>query len=447
MTNHATSHKTDAGHVSGLLRGEFGTPGGIAGIGVTAGDSGLNRAEGSILVLNTNLASPWARKHDSRDAKREREKLKWSRLAAARELLLLNGENESDSKLAKHRTKKCMWCNVAYSVEHWRLGQEHAFFKAVAICGSRSACPVCGEKIWAWDRDEIQRAMTEISKRGLYTCMVTYTLRHDQNMLCGESLDKLNQATRRVKSGKAWQTIKKTYGLQGSITVLENTWSRKNGHHPHKHDVEIMNRFLTDDELAGLQERLTEMYLAALEKLGASGAWGVAVNVRRGSDYVAEYVAKVGHEPKAKKWGAARELSSYAFKTKGNEHGHYSMMQLLDLYADDDGEAGEAWRDYVSAFAGRWMVRWSQGLRQALNIEAETDDLTKASADEKESRVFALYPIEAWRKARRRQGDVIVASLWVEFDEFKARMLDMGIEVESPVFELVDNGFDVKSGK
>jgi len=371
--------------------------------------------------------------------KRERERLKWSRLRGARDLLNLYGEEEQIEKIRRHRTKKCMWVNIAYAVEHWRIEQEHAYFKSVVICGSRCACPVCSQKIWSWDRDEIQSAMSMISQKGLYTVMVTFTLRHDKFMSCADSLRKLNTASRAVKGGRGWQVLKTRYGLQGSITTLENTFSFENGHHPHKHIIEVTNKNLKASELSSLELEISEMYLHHLSRVGASGEIGVAVNVRRADDYVAEYIAKMGHEPRVKKWGASNELTSYAMKTKGNESGHYSMMQLLDLYMDGSQEAGLAWLDYVTAFTGQAMVRWSQGLRDELGLgEGESDDVKASVQDDDKSQVFALYPIESWRKVRERPHDVLDASLRMSWESFVEYLKAKGIEAERPLPKSVD---------
>jgi hypothetical protein len=397
-------------------------------------DSGHFSDEVAPLVLNTNFASggqfSTVLSDFAKNSRRERDRVKWSRLRAARELL---SRYQDDTKLGKHRTKKCMWVNIGYVVEHWKVGVDRAFFKSVVICGSRCACPVCSEKIWAWDRDEIQTALSRISKKGLYTVMVTYTLRHNKFMSCAESLDKLNKATRAVKSGRAWQDIKTQYGFIGSITVWENTWSEASGHHPHKHSVEVTTDNLSDVELQKLEKRISDLYLKALTKVGASGEYGVAVNVRRADDYAAEYIAKVGHEPQAKKWGASNELTSYQAKTKGNESGHYSMMQLLDLWRAGDDGAGAAWLNYVEAFTGRAMVAWSKGLRVKLGMsEQELSEQEKAERDDM-GKVFACYPVDEWKKVRTRPHDILEASLDMGWDAFIEYLKAKGIDAEKPL--------------
>lgn len=425
------------------------------------GDSGGLRGDSPYLVLNTNFASPLP--NDTNFA-RKRQRIKWGRLSLARRLLCdlpddmlhkkrknkrVEYDDEGNVINWKHRTQKCFWVNESFTVQHWRRMSKDAHFRKAVICGSRCACAVCSEKIWNKDRTQFQDAMVRISQRGLYTVMVTFTLRHDRFMRCAESLLKLSEAMRMTKSGKAWQLVEKHFGIEGSITVLENTFSFENGHHPHKHVLEVLNKNLSCGELDEMQGEIERMYIRQLKKLGGSAEYGVAVDVRRGDDYVAGYIAKLGHEPMVKRWGVTNEMSSYMMKTKGNEHGHYSMFQLLDMYGDGDRDAGNAWLDYVSAFTGHGMVRWSPGnkragklsLRELLGMSEDASDQDKAQAVDDKSELFAQYQIASWRKVRTRPHDILEASIDMSFDEFKEYMMSHDIEIESPVFELIDRGF------
>lgn len=403
----------------------------------------------ALLVLNANLASPTQKTADSQRAgQRKRERLKWSRLASAREILWgfdadpKTGKKAIRPKLAEHRTSKCMWVNITFAVEHWRVAGKSAHFRNVYTCGSRCACAVCSEKIWKDDQREIQNALGTISQKGLYTVMVSFTLQHDRFVRCADSLQILRKALKGLKMGKGWQLIKRRYGLLGSIAVMENTFSFENGHHPHRHEILVMSKPVGDVELVSLQKAMSDRYLRCLADAGGRGLEGVALHVRRADDYVAEYVAKVGHEPQVKRWGASNELTSYAQKVRGAQVEHYKMFQLLDLFSDGNIEAGNAWAEYVEAFTGQAMVRWSQGLRELLEMPKAKTDEQKAQANESESKVFALYTQEMYRKVRRRPFDVLDASIDMSFDAFREYLQAKGMDAECPVFELVDNGFD-----
>lgn len=400
---------------------------------VKQGDS---TAESRLLVINTNLASP-----GNSDAILGRvwERLKWDRLHTVRELL----RSSSVAKLNESRTAKCIWTPVAYVVEHRKIAEKKAYFTGVMTCGVRSICPMCNAKISAWDRDEIQEGLMRIASRGWFVVMVTYTQKHNRFMACGDSLSSLNKAMSRTKSGKRWQGMKRKYGLEGSITALENMYSVLNGHHWHKHVLEVLNRFLTDDEIRSMRDDIAGLYLRELSRLGASADFEVGVDIRRGDDYVAEYVSKFGHEPQVTRSGVSYELANVSGKTKGAEHGHFTMFQLVDLYKQGDELAGRAFLEYAEAVRGRAMLSWSAGLREKLGMAAEVSDDEKIKAGEDESRIFALYHNQkAWPKVRERAFDVLEASRGMEFDAFQEYMKAKGIHAESPVFELVDAGFD-----
>lgn len=399
-------------------------------------------AEGGYLVINTKFASA---SHNPREKRQLRERLKWERLHIVRGLL----RGAKSEKLQKSRTVKCMYVPVAFAVEHWKIGEEKAYLKSVVTCGTRSTCPLCNEKISAYDREELQEGLARVFAKGWFVLLITYTLRHDRFMSCAESLDKLLKAARRVKSGRRWQEIKKRYGIQGSITALENTFSFLNGHHPHKHTLEILERDLSEAEIKALRDEIAELYLAELRRVGADADFEIAVDVKRGNDYVAEYVSKFGHEPKVKSFGVSYEMSNYSGKTKGAEFGHYTMMQLVDLAGDGNEDAGKAFLDYALAFRGRWMLQWSNGLRAKLDMPTkEKTDKEKAqmSDEEKaEKRLFALYNTKAekgFRKVRNHLADVMPDSLGKDFHAFKEYLNAKDMEVENPVFEIVDEGFD-----
>lgn len=344
------------------------------------------------------------------------------------------------------RTAKCMYVPVAFAVELWKIAEQKAFLKSVVVCGTRSACPLCSEKISAYDREELQEGLSRVCAKGWQVVMVTYTLKHDRFMSAGESLGKLIKAVRRVKSGRRWKEIKSRYRIEGSITALENTFSFLNGHHPHKHVLEILARILTESELRELRDEIAKLYLGELKRFGADADFEIAVDVRRGNDYAAEYISKFGYEPKAKSFGVVYEMANYSGKTKGADFGHYTMMQLVDLAGQDNNDAGKAFLDYVEAFRGRAMLQWSAGLRAKLGMppKGKSDKEKAEMSDEEKSRCFALSNTKTergWRKARERLADFVVGSLGKDFHAYKEYLDAKGIEIENPAFEVVDNGF------
>jgi len=416
------------------------------------------RGDSPYLVINTEFASRRDAKHFSA---RDLERLKWARLTKVRELLKSSSRSKMGKKRNKltkkfelvtvyqdeHKTTKCMWVPLSYAVEHWKAGSDRAYFRSIVTCGVRSTCPVCGDKIAAYDRERLQAGLQMIAKKGWGVEFITYTQRHDRYVPCDVSLDRLLKTMRSVKSGRKWQNIKSKYGIEGSFSKLENTFSFENGHHWHKHVGEVVHEKLTDGELQQMRDEISELYLHHLEKIGGSGDFEIAVHARHGDDYAAEYAAKFGHEPQAHKRGLSHEMASHSTKTKGLDGGHYGMFQLVDLYAEGDQEAGAAFLDYVQAASGKALLFWSAGLAEKLEMSPEISDEEKVARVSDDENIFALYPKEMWRKVRARSFDVLDASKGMEFDAFKEYMQSKGMDAESPVFELVTGEYNYDFGR
>jgi hypothetical protein len=421
---------------------------------------GLPRAENEpfaggspLLVINTNLASALYCKDDS-----EWDALQWSRLRTAQKILVNTKRKkmvsrrpkgcafkvETIRKMSESRTAGCFWKAVAFSVEHWKVTRDErvgAYVRSVQICGSRSACPRCSMKIWMADREEIQLALVAVNRLGWEIQHVTFTVSHKRFHELISTLDGLRRASRRMRGGRKWQEFKKQYGVEGSIIVTENNYGLENGHHPHTHEGMVTNRRLSNDERESMRDELAELWLDALRCEHLRAHYEIGVVIQHGTDYFAEYVSKWGHEPKAvNRGGLSYELTSFQNKTKGMEHGHYTMLQLLDLAGLGESWARDAWLDFVDAFEGRAMLRWSAGLRAKLGLSAETEsDEQKANRLEQgEKSLFALYHHKAhWLKVREYLPQVLNASKVMEFDAFKDYLVRNGMDAESPLPDVV----------
>lgn len=387
-------------------------------------------AEG-VLGVNAKFTS-------ARDLKRETRRRRWSRLSSARELL-------KDKDVGK-RVTKCMWVQIAFTVEQWRIenvkGSSH--FRSVSTCKSVWLCAICAAKITEGRKEELQIAVAEATKRGWHVYMITYTLQHGNYEPIKAVLDKLIKACSKLKGRRFWDRFTEKYGLlKASITALEMTYSFLNGGHPHKHVMEFSSRKLSKEEQQSMRDELALEYKKILSKLGGYADFEIAVNVRDGNDFIAEYLAKFGYEPKeknkTKKWGLAEEMAKFPVSSKGNLEGHYSVFQLLDLYADGNADAGKVFVEFARAFFRKSQLSWSDGLKKEFGIKQKTDG---ELVDEKvnESKVFALFQKESWHKVRKIPFEVLEAGD-MTFPAFKEYLKAKDIEVENPIFEIIDNGF------
>jgi hypothetical protein len=188
-------------------------------------------------------------------------------------------------------------------------------------------------------------------------------------------------------------------------------------------------------DLSEFEKGIHQVYAGIVERRGRRALDGIAVNVRAGDDYAAEYVAKFGREPvAARRGGAAWELANAAGKTRGAEHGHYSPFQLLDLAGDDWAE--KMFAEFGETIRGRRQLVWSNGLRELLGLGDEESDDSVAAEGEPESAHFVSFLESAWKVARLRPAEVLDAMGRMTFDEFRAWGRERGFDVESPLLTL-----------
>jgi hypothetical protein len=205
---------------------------------------------------------------------------------------------------------------------------------------------------------------------------------------------------------------------------LENT-SGDNGHHPHQHILGFLRGGVDVDAFTS---ELRDLWLGAVARVGryASPRWGI--HVEHTDAKIADYVAKVGKEPK---WTAAHELTKSWNKRGGDDH--FSMAQLLEIYViAGDGEAGRRWREYALAFKGRKQLVWSDGLRALLlpvelQEEKEDEDIVNASVEE--AVFLARLDLAAWRVvlAVDARFELLQAAGSGDVGEIRRFLLSLGI--------------------
>ncbi len=265
--------------------------------------------------------------------------------------------------------------------------QKAAHYGGLMVCGSVWMCPVCSAKISERRREELAAA---VAAWGGQIIMATFTLQHTAADALVSLLDGLQEAMRKMRSGRAWMRFQEQHGMVGSVRALENT-DGVNGFHPHQHVLFFVAGGVDVDVFT---QQLRDRWLASVAKVGryASPRWGL--NVKATTADIAAYVAKWGKEPK---WTAAHELAKAGSKRGRGDHS--SMSELLESFVVlGDVEAGTRWREYAQAFKGRKQLFYSPGLRGLLGLIAEekTDEEVAAEAVE-DAVVLAVLDLAAWR--------------------------------------------------
>jgi len=350
--------------------------------------------------------------------------LKWERLKVARK------------QLPGQRVAKCHWLPINYLIEIWKnKNNDLAHYRQIFTCGSVWHCPVCAQKVTAVRRVELQEAIGKAKAKGWGVYFVTYTIGHKEYHPVKTVLQQLQETIRKVKSGRFWQLIKSRYGLQGSIIALEVTFSKQNGTHAHKHEILFTDRQLSNEEISQFKQDLLDRYMLQVVKVGGYAERAHAVDFKHGDDYLAEYIAKYGHDPKVKRYdGISREITSWHTKGRSNNGDHFTAFQLLDLLSDGDEWARDMFQEYAGAFKGRKQLTWSNGLKAKLGItqEEQSDEDIAADADQVAD-VFAAMIYEEFKKVRDHPFEVLAAAKKYHLDEFIDYMLlAFGATVAAP---------------
>jgi hypothetical protein len=395
-----------------------------------SGGNGVKRHSRKESQNSLPLGRKSAKKDDAERLKNIR-KLTWERMREAQRI-------SNDERLCR-----CHWMAIGFDVLIKKFSSDvsrPAVFRKVETCSRVWTCPMCSKKISAKRQKELLQAFVNSAVLGLHVYMVTYTARHKRNDPVKKVLQLVVGAVSRLKGSRFWNRCRDEFGIVGSITGLESTFSRENGAHVHKHILEFCKRELSAEELEKWRDEISGEYRKKLSALGGSADERFDVHIMSGADYLADYVAKFGHNPKDEKRarsGLSYEMTRSNSKGASSIDGHFTPLQLLDLSADGDEWARVMWRKYEQAFRRHAQLSWSKDLRKLLTMDAEQTDAEIIAEDEPEYTDFARLVRDEWAKARRIPHDVLEAARELTFPEFVEFMRSRGIEVEPPVIELV----------
>jgi hypothetical protein len=116
------------------------------------------------------------------------------------------------------------------------------------------------------------------------------------------------------------------------------------------------------------------------------------------------------------------ELAKGGQKT-GKENGHFTPFQLLEESRRCDKWASAKFVEYAEATRGMNQIRWTPGLRAALEIGAVADDKELAEGlQDTGGKVFFTFEKETWKAIR-----------FIRFD-MRGVLLEMAREMETADF-------------
>lgn len=290
------------------------------------------------------------------------------------------------------RVQVCMALKPAAGAAEIMVDREagKGHVRGVLCCGDLWGCAVCAERITAYRRDELRRALELAKAKGWTVGLMTLTAAHYTNTNLSEHLDAFLLGLRRFMGDGSVKRLKSEYGWVGYSRSLEDTYN-VNGHNPHSHAVVFFDRELTPGNISGLEIALAKIWRRVLQKRGLTASVQHGLKLTTAESEVQDYVAKHGAELSS--WDAADEMTRHMHKRgpkdlQGRKKG-FTPWELLTMSrwgADDERFFGEAaligspkkasrlFQQYYAAFSGRNQLVWSPGLRGLLGLGDELTD-------------------------------------------------------------------------
>lgn len=302
-------------------------------------------------------------------------------------------QRTAQSLLPHERVAFCMRRCQAPTVDiMFSPSRQSAHYQGLMVCGSIWVCPLCAAKISERRRIELDQAIAKCIADGGVVYLATYTIAHDRYDDLSELLQAFLNARKRAKQGRAAQELRGKYGVIGTVSVREVTWSKLNGWHPHCHELVFFS-----------QEIDAEVYSQALRKRWERSAEseGLSMNDHgfkfdKTSGAVADYIAKFGREPSKVPWGAAAELTKAHLKS-GHSDDHLTPFAMLALIAQGCDELQPVFLEYARWYKGKHQLVWSAGLRSLLLANSdEKSDIELAEEIEDDVVILGKLSREQW---------------------------------------------------
>lgn len=278
-----------------------------------------------------------------------------------------------------------------------------AGFAGLVHCGSPWSCPTCARKIGARRAEEIRAVVEAAGAAGGQAALVTLTLRHHRGHSLADGWDALRYAWSRVTSGKAYQTERERFGIEGWCCAVEVTHG-EHGWHPHAHILVIFDGPVSAEMTAQLGVRWFVRWERALARRGFSALYdGGGLDTRLvamtadSPGALGQYLSKITHEV----------TGGYV---KDGRYGNRSPFAVLrDGLATGLADDLDLWWEFECVAWSRRQLTWSGGLRRRHGLGPEQSDDEIADEDVGTEDVIAL-PVDTWAAIRDRAEALLTAA-------------------------------------
>jgi hypothetical protein len=269
-------------------------------------------------------------------------------------------------------------------------------------CNSGWLCPVCAPRRAHERQERVAEVydMVTLSLKGQVP-MVTLTVRHRRGMALADLRQVVQEAWRHVRQGAPWARLKKRFGVLGTITAPEVTYSATHGWHFHMH-VAVPCQTSREGALE-VGAWIIDRYIRYVRAAGYDAlSAGQDVTLPRSPEDAARYLSKGVVSNTDVTW----ELAGAA-----NKRGRSGSLHPFDILEAASGDAVMValWREYAAAMKGARSCVISAALAARLGLDV-ADDLEAPAVEETKEEALGLVPAYVWNGVmRKRLGSTVLS--------------------------------------
>lgn len=310
--------------------------------------------------------------------------------------------------LPDERVSKCLRLSLNQSlVEVWKHYKTNkAFYGGLAVCGSVWHCPVCAAKISERRKLELTRAFEQHKNCNGYIAMLTLTISHTKYDKLSDILFRFNKALTKFRSGRAYNEIRQSMKMFGTIRVFEVTYG-DNGFHPHVHIgifyYKKVDLKIVENQMYDLWEKATKKFDLKIDR-----KHGIRLESAENAN---DYLGKHGT------WSLENELSKSHIK-KGRLQSLTPFDFLRRYLNTNDKKYLALFKEYAECFKGKRQIQWSRGLKQHFSLDEKTDEeIAKEKIEEAD--LLGLLNIDQWKYILKKdlRADLLDLTELVGFDK------------------------------
>lgn len=308
-----------------------------------------------------------------------------------------------------------------------------AHYRGLQTCGSVWHCPICAAKISERRRDELATLVRKHIEAGGSVWMTTYTIKHKRFDDLADLLKRFLEARRKMRQGRRGLALRHDFQIVGTVSVLEVTWSKENGWHPHVHELVFSSDLNFDPEKFDQAARSAWRDAAKSQNLKMNGH-GFQIDRTYGA--VQDYITKYGHEPEGKPWGVESEMVKGHTK-QGRGERHWTPFALLGAVADGFEELAPRFQEYARVFKGRKQLNFSPGLKALYQEEEKSDEdlMAEGESEIKDELLTLIFlPPEQWEQVveKRRRCGLLEAIRTGRVGDIIEGLAEIGIAAQPP---------------